>query len=109
MRLIRMHLVPDRIEDADTARQRETQNPCEVPHRYSSSDSMTCWRVTWPRITRNAQVVYASTMGSNTAVASSMIFKVSSLDEASHTVSPRSEERRVGKECVSTCRSRWSP
>src|SRR3546814_4920034 len=26
------------------------------------------------------------------------------------TSSPcRSEERRVGKECVSTCRSRWSP
>src|SRR3546814_9292034 len=26
------------------------------------------------------------------------------------TPSPtRSEERRVGKECVSTCRSRWSP
>src|SRR3546814_18193119 len=26
------------------------------------------------------------------------------------TVAPeRSEERRVGKECVSTCRSRWSP
>src|SRR3546814_6258060 len=24
-------------------------------------------------------------------------------------VSTRSEERRVGKECVSTCRSRWSP
>src|SRR3546814_2779567 len=23
--------------------------------------------------------------------------------------SHRSEERRVGKECVSTCRSRWSP
>src|SRR3546814_6614148 len=22
---------------------------------------------------------------------------------------PRSEERRVGNECVSTCRSRWSP
>src|SRR3546814_4479587 len=28
------------------------------------------------------------------------------LDEASRE---RSEERRVGKECVSTCRSRWSP
>src|SRR3546814_5478389 len=26
--------------------------------------------------------------------------------KAGHT---RSEERRVGKECVSTCRSRWSP
>src|SRR3546814_14787296 len=25
------------------------------------------------------------------------------------TASQRSEERRVGKECVSTCRSRWSP
>ena len=25
------------------------------------------------------------------------------------TFVPRSEERRVGKECVSTCRSRWSP
>src|SRR3546814_1859117 len=25
------------------------------------------------------------------------------------TLANRSEERRVGKECVSTCRSRWSP
>src|SRR3546814_6002107 len=25
------------------------------------------------------------------------------------SVKVRSEERRVGKECVSTCRSRWSP
>ena len=24
-------------------------------------------------------------------------------------VGPRSEERRVGKECVRLCRSRWSP
>src|SRR3546814_17411874 len=27
----------------------------------------------------------------------------------SHHQVGRSEERRVGKECVSTCRSRWSP
>src|SRR3546814_1224912 len=27
----------------------------------------------------------------------------------SHDAQHRSEERRVGKECVSTCRSRWSP
>src|SRR3546814_4524383 len=26
-----------------------------------------------------------------------------------HAITVRSEERRVGKECVSTCRSRWSP
>src|SRR3546814_6971930 len=29
--------------------------------------------------------------------------------EVSRRHIPRSEERRVGKECVSTCRSRWSP
>src|SRR3546814_11048905 len=28
---------------------------------------------------------------------------------SSDLVTLRSEERRVGKECVSTCRSRWSP
>src|SRR3546814_5793462 len=35
------------------------------------------------------------------------------IDEAGHVIAIeqelRSEERRVGKECVSTCRSRWSP
>src|SRR3546814_8769711 len=31
---------------------------------------------------------------------------VRAAEEAGRT---RSEERRVGKECVSTCRSRWSP
>src|SRR3546814_5605697 len=29
--------------------------------------------------------------------------------ECRYAVRHRSEERRVGKECVSTCRSRWSP
>src|SRR3546814_14821859 len=30
--------------------------------------------------------------------------------QTTFTAAPdRSEERRVGKECVSTCRSRWSP
>src|SRR3546814_4633081 len=30
-------------------------------------------------------------------------------EDAIVPVDGRSEERRVGKECVSTCRSRWSP
>src|SRR3546814_21113453 len=30
-------------------------------------------------------------------------------ERAYRTDPPRSDERRVGKECVSTCRSRWSP
>src|SRR3546814_12720611 len=29
--------------------------------------------------------------------------------DAPNMLEDRSEERRVGKECVSTCRSRWSP
>src|SRR3546814_13356579 len=32
-----------------------------------------------------------------------------SATRGSRTRRHRSEERRVGKECVSTCRSRWSP
>src|SRR3546814_7603556 len=31
------------------------------------------------------------------------------IEEEETHVAKRSEERRVGKECVSTCRSRWSP
>src|SRR3546814_17271354 len=31
------------------------------------------------------------------------------FDPANGVASNRSEGRRVGKECVSTCRSRWSP
>src|SRR3546814_19191729 len=34
---------------------------------------------------------------------------VAALARAGYLVVQRSEERRVGKECVSTCRSRWSP
>src|SRR3546814_4974827 len=30
-------------------------------------------------------------------------------DQGAGALLKRSEERRVGKECVSTCRSRWSP
>src|SRR3546814_17468112 len=31
------------------------------------------------------------------------------IPQAGDGTEDRSEERRVGKECVSTCRSRWSP
>src|SRR3546814_2209722 len=31
------------------------------------------------------------------------------LDNTDSSLFYRSEERRVGKECVGTCRSRWSP
>src|SRR3546814_9393934 len=34
---------------------------------------------------------------------------ISSITTNIFLIQSRSEERRVGKECVSTCRSRWSP
>src|SRR3546814_19202197 len=34
---------------------------------------------------------------------------LASRDDTVDQIVERSEERRVGKECVSTCRSRWSP
>src|SRR3546814_3885324 len=34
---------------------------------------------------------------------------IAGVAEDIEALSFRSEERRVGKECVSTCRSRWSP
>src|SRR3546814_3228258 len=40
---------------------------------------------------------------------SSLIAHVELSSSLFPTFPARSEERRVGKECVSTCRSRWSP
>src|SRR3546814_11391287 len=37
-----------------------------------------------------------------------LMWQVGTINPA-HEHFIRSEERRVGKECVSTCRSRWSP
>src|SRR3546814_20359065 len=41
------------------------------------------------------------------AVLGSIVFGLATQSDAA--AMGRSEERRVGKECVSTCRSRWSP
>src|SRR3546814_13191552 len=46
------------------------------------------WWITWTRWDRHGQVAQAL---------------------PTPAVGIRSEERRVGKECVSTCRARWSP
>src|SRR3546814_15891849 len=35
--------------------------------------------------------------------------RIHSIGRRAEEAGVRSEERRVGKECVSTCRSRWSP
>src|SRR3546814_13575906 len=41
--------------------------------------------------------------------AGAVILGKTNLSEWANIRSKRSDERRVGKECVSTCRSRWSP
>src|SRR3546814_12510307 len=47
-------------------------------------------------------------LGRRHLVDTSMIFEPKGSDELKF-VDERSEARRVGKECVSTCRSRWWP
>src|SRR3546814_11800856 len=43
------------------------------------------------------------------AVTKTVFFKNRDEYKYSAYLAGRSDERRVGKECVSTCRSRWSP
>src|SRR3546814_640326 len=50
-------------------------------------------------------VVLLGTFG----VLAALGFSVNMLTMFAMVLAIRSEERRVGKECVSTCRSRWSP
>src|SRR3546814_13768453 len=42
-----------------------------------------------------------------TAIGANAVISTRTTEESRSAM--RSEERRVGKECVSTCRSRWSP
>src|SRR3546814_14007095 len=52
---------------------------------------------------------FCRTTARNLNHASTTIFAVLQERALRATSLMRSEERRVGKECVSTCRSRWSP
>src|SRR3546814_1686439 len=50
-----------------------------------------------------------SAQGRTVGVAVAKAARATRLAPAAPDSAPRSEERRVGKECVSPCRSRWSP
>src|SRR3546814_15930038 len=64
-------------------------------------------------IDRNGFVVAVTFAGkvvtavTDRAIAADELLEPESFDEIAGAI--RSEERRVGKACVSTCRSRWSP
>src|SRR3546814_8895766 len=51
----------------------------------------------------------AFSLAINLLVLTSPLYMFQVFDRVLSSGHLRSEERRVGKECVSTCRSRWSP
>src|SRR3546814_1690604 len=59
-------------------------------------------------ITTDDPIVFTGSTGDQVEA---LVFDMRSIDGKFLQVDniERSEERRVGKECVSTCRSRWSP
>src|SRR3546814_7880876 len=56
---------------------------------------------------RGADAVHRALVGGGVGIVAIEIGKLELLGR--FLSCRRSEERRVGKECVSTCRSRWSP
>src|SRR3546814_15181944 len=59
---------------------------------------------------RSGNVLQVRTAAASTRISKELIARLELTDfEELEVLIDRSEERRVGKECVSTCRSRWSP
>src|SRR3546814_15320815 len=58
---------------------------------------------------RQAETSYQGAVNDIAALETSVARDQNALNLLVGTTVPRSEERRVGQECVSTCRSRWSP
>src|SRR3546814_17277476 len=75
--------------DADQSKRQHTQDAARRVVRMSSAEVMIEVCAKTPRQSRESQRVIRA--------------------GAREARPGRSEERRVGKECVSTCRSRWSP
>src|SRR3546814_6736339 len=70
----------------------------------------TCALPIWSGVLTGASVVFFAVFGYDTLTTAAEESKHPQRDlPRSVLLSLRSEERRVGQECVSTCRSRWSP
>src|SRR3546814_10681832 len=70
--------------------------------RYLDELYLSAWRNTAKQFRESRVFKIVATGGDNDCLIDPVQIQVT-LDI------DRSEERRVGKECVSTCRSRWSP
>src|SRR3546814_6903619 len=75
-----------------------------IPHRVRGGASF----LDRPEVRRALRELRSSNAPLVTALAD-LEAQIDAREAALAPASPRSEERRVGKECVSTCRSRWSP
>src|SRR3546814_13175648 len=77
-----------------------TDPPGARPEGFGDEHRMTC-EVTAIDAPRLLSISWGSTGG--------VTFTLDEQGDEVLLTIVRSEERRVGKECVSTCRSRWSP
>src|SRR3546814_8051245 len=73
-----------------------------------SSDVCSSDLLAAPPPTLRARVIVVGNEKGGSGKSTTAMHLIASLLRAGLRVG-RSEERRVGKECVSTCRSRWSP
>src|SRR3546814_12184115 len=68
----------------------------------------------YPEIAPTTVRITANYSGADARTVENSVTKIieqglTAIDHLDFMTSTRSEERRVGKECVSTCRYRWSP
>src|SRR3546814_1531225 len=80
--------------------------------RISDWSSDVCSSDLYRAQAQQARAQIAATLAGADTIRSQVTEQDSSIRQARAQLAAkraRSEERRVGKECVSTCRSRWSP
>src|SRR3546814_7572892 len=79
--------------------------------RISDWSSDVCSSDLWEG--RGAMIAFGRSVGSKVLMLGASLYLLADAFQQSIVTTPtawlRSEERRVGKACVSTCRSRWSP
>src|SRR3546814_45447 len=97
------------------------QGPLHEPHaarRVTGEKNPPYWRLQLTKTPRQDHsmtqatfrlIFVAGSMRSGTTLLQQLLCTSPAANPFVHGCRYRSEERRVGKECVSTCSSRWSP
>src|SRR3546814_557811 len=95
----------------DVASARPLVPTCEIFGRYAIFGTAMMLQANTPEFIAESQqkIVMIEMFGSEQCAGLADQFLVHGDLFGGEIEVTRSEERRVGKECVSTCRSRWSP